>query len=130
MNTLELKVLATIIDEIGIITLNKNVNTYKLCLYIKYTDFPSTFYYYFIGDINEHGNYWFNKDNTNNRYYIYGSKVITLLELIKHNYFNINNEYKIKLLLLNKHLFTRSKGKKLTKEELEQLANLYTELRK
>lgn len=129
MNTLELKVLATIIDEIGIITLNKNVNTYKLCLYIKYNNFSNWILDNFVRYFYINDNYLFNKDNTNNRYYIYRSKVITLFELLKDQ--SLHKIYdKVDLVLDYKHLFTRSKGKKLTKEELEQLANLYTELRK
>ena len=129
---LELKVLALIINELANLTIRRDRNYYRLQLTIKTKDINNTYLDYFISDLNNNNNYLFNYDNSNERYYVYGSKVIELLELIQNikviDVFNNNLFVKQYKIMQNKELFTRSSGKKLTEEELTRLEQLHKEI--
>ena len=130
---LELKVLALIINELANLTIRRDRNYYRLQLTIKTKDINNNYLNYFIKNLDnrDRSNYLFNYDNSNERYYVYGSKVIELLELIQNikviDVFNNNLFVKQYKIMQNKDLFTRSSGKKLTEEELTRLEQLHKE---
>lgn len=130
---LELKVLALIINELANLTIRRDRNYYRLQLTIKTKDINNNYLNYFIKNLDnrDRSNYLFNYDNSNERYYVYGSKVIELLELIQNikviDVFNNNLFVKQYKIMQNKELFTRSSGKKLTEEELTRLEQLHKE---
>lgn len=129
MSDLEVKVLTLIINEIGHLTIRRDTKYYRLQLIINSKDFGA----YTIKEIIDQAKYKpydfvFNYDNSNGRYYIYGTGVIRLLELINNELLSgsrsllKNRAYEV---MQHKELFTRSKGKKLTEEELNTLEQLH-----
>lgn len=127
---LEIKVLSLIVNELANLTIRRDRNYYRLQLTIKTKELNNLNLHYFINYLMVNDKNLFNYDNSNERYYVYGSKVIDLLELIytKQYLFSKNLYNKITKILNNKELFTRSSGKKYTKEELIRLEQLHKEI--
>ena len=130
MNTLELKLLAVIINELADIKLNKNNNKYQLCLFIKRNKLDNLYLVNFLKTLwldEENADNLFNYDESNNRYYIYGSKVIKLFGLLPiYEFFNKVNSTKVLTLLNNKNLFNKNRRSPLTEEEIKTLEEVRT----
>lgn len=127
---LDIKILSLIINEVASLSIRRDRNYYRLCLYI-YTNKLntnncidlSTFIQLFTINDND---YLFKYDIRNYRYYAYGSNVIKILKLLDNDYLLDTKMYfKVKDILENKELFTRTKGTKYTAEELVNLEEIY-----
>lgn len=127
----ELELLNSIINNCTKLSLCTDKNHYRLNLTINKNKIfnvdINTLLHYFNNKYNV--NFKLNYDNKNNRYYLQGKSAVNLLEFLYQNSIisNEHNEFtdKVNLVIDNKDLFTRSKGKKLTENEYNRLAELY-----
>ena len=127
----ELELLSLIIDNCTKLSVNKDKNHYRLHFMFN----KSKIYNCDLNDLlyKIFPQFKFNYSSKTNNYYLNNTNAIHLLD--RWNTLNTINDLdftcnsKIKLILDNKDLFNRPKGKKLTEEELYRLEQLYLQLK-
>lgn len=129
---LDLKLLTLIINEVGNLTLRTDSQHYKLELIIKAKDLRQTTLDELVIDIKL--DYLFKYCHSSKDYRLYSTKLIKLLEQLDQlQELNIllNKEMftKFDLILDNRDLFTRPKGKRLAEEELAALEELHLQFK-
>lgn len=124
----ETNLLTAVINECAKLSVRKDKEHYRLDLLL----YKNKIYNLDLNDLlskitNECKFYY---DVKNNKYYLHGKNAIKALELLEQlnviDYY-VPNEFnnKVAAVLNNKELFTRSSGKKRTKDEVAKLEELY-----
>lgn len=123
----ETNLLSLIVNNCGYLSVRKDKQHYRLDFIIYKSKVYNLELNELLNKITTECKFYFNPKT--NRYYLHGKNAIKALELldtlgvITKEHTDFTN--KVDTVLSNKELFTRSKGKKLTTEELIKLKELY-----